>query len=97
MLKASHGAGVPVFMADVKGDLSGTCLPGTPNENLNERISKLNLQDEFEYKNFPVVFWDVYGKSGHPIRTTVESVGPTILSKMLGLTEAQSRSIIYCI
>ena len=77
-------------MADVKGDLAGTCLTGTPNEKLSERINNLNLQDQFEYKNFPVVFWDMYGKSGHPIRTTVESVGPIILSKMLGLTEAQS-------
>ena len=65
-------------------------LFGVPNEKLTERLKKLNLENIFEYKNFPVTFWDVYGKSGHPIRTTVTNVGPIILSKMLGLTEAQS-------
>ena len=80
--------GVPVFLADVKGDVAGTCLPGTTSEKLEKRIKDLKL-DEFKYKGFPVVFWDVYAKGGHPVRTSVKSVGPTILSKMLGLSEAQ--------
>lgn len=90
MAESFSEAGIPVFMADVKGDLAGTCKIGIPNEKLNERLSNLNLQEIFEYKNFPVIFWDVFGKSGHPIRTTLTDVGPIILSKMLGLTEAQS-------
>ena len=90
MAESFSEAGIPVFMADVKGDLAGTCTLGVSNDKLTERIQKLNLQNVFEYKKFPVTFWDVYGKSGHPIRTTVTDVGPIILSKMLGLTEAQS-------
>ena len=90
MAESFSEAGIPVFMADVKGDLAGTCKSGIANEKINERLSKLNLQEIFEYKNFPVVFWDVFGNFGHPIRTTITDVGPIILSKMLGLTEAQS-------
>lgn len=90
MAESFSSAGVPVLMADVKGDLAGTCLPGIQNDKLNERLINLNMQDKFQYKSFPTVFWDVYGKSGHPIRTTVNSIGPTILSKMLGLTDAQA-------
>ena len=90
MAESFSEAGIPVFMADVKGDLAGTCTFGVSNDKLTERIQKLNLQNIFEYQKFPVIFWDVYGKSGHPIRTTVTNVGPIILSKMLGLTEAQS-------
>ncbi len=82
-------AGVPVFLADVKGDVGGTCLPGTTNEKLEKRLDSLGLADEFKYKGFPVIFWDVYGKNGHPVRTSVKSVGPMILSRMLGLSEAQ--------
>ena len=82
-------AGVPVFLADVKGDVGGTCLPGTINDKLQKRIDSLGIGDNFKFKGYPVVFWDVYGKGGHPVRTTVKSVGPTILSKMLGLSEAQ--------
>lgn len=90
MAESFSEAGIPVFMADVKGDLAGTCISGTPNEKIDERLTKLCLQEVFEFKNSPVIFWDIYGKSGHPIRTTVTDIGPTILSKMLGLTEAQS-------
>ena len=90
MAESFSEAGIPVFMADVKGDLAGTCISGTPNEKITERLQKLNLQEIFEYKKFPIIFWDLYGKFGHPIRTTVTDVGPIILSKMLGLTEAQS-------
>ena len=82
-------AGVPVFLADVKGDVGGTCLPGTTNEKLQGRIDSLGLTDDFKFKGYPVVFWDVYAKGGHPVRTSIKSVGPTILSNMLGLSEAQ--------
>lgn len=81
-------AGVPVFLADVKGDIAGTCLPGEMNDKIKERLDNINIK-EFKMKGFPIHFWDVYGKKGHPIRTTVKDVGVLILSRMLGLTEAQ--------
>ena len=81
-------AGVPVFLADVKGDIAGTCLPGENTNKIQERLNNLRI-DNFEFKGFPIHFWDVYGKKGHPIRTTIKDVGATILSRMLGLTEAQ--------
>ena len=88
MSESFSDAGVPVFFADVKGDLGGTAVPGEANENVEKRIEKLGLKD-FEYKNFPVRFWDIFGEYGHPIRTSLDSVGPEILSMMLGLSEAQ--------
>ena len=81
-------AGVPVFLADVKGDLAGTCLNGTASESLEKRLQSLGIK-EFEYKNFPVRFFDIFGEKGHPIRTSIDSVGSDILSMMLGLSEAQ--------
>ena len=68
-------AGVPVFLADVKGDLAGCAKEGVSSESLTERLEKLEIKD-FEYKKFPVHFWDLYGKKGHPIRTKVENIGP---------------------
>lgn len=88
MAESFSDAGVPVFLADVKGDLAGTTLKGEENENVKNRISKLKIED-FEYKSFPVRFWDIFGIGGHPIRTTIDEVGPDILSMMLGLSEAQ--------
>ncbi len=88
MAESFSSAGVPVFLADVKGDLAGTVLPGEASDKVKERLEKLKI-DDFEFKGFPVVFWDVFGKGGHPIRTTLQSVGPTILSRMLGLNETQ--------
>ena len=88
MAESFSDAGVPVFLADVKGDLGGTASVGEENENITSRVEKLKL-DGFEYKNFPVRFWDIFGEYGHPIRTTLDSVGPDILSMMLGLSEAQ--------
>ncbi len=81
-------AGVPVFVADVKGDLAGMCLPGANNEKISERLANLNITD-FNFKSFPTHFWDVYGEYGHPIRTTISNIGYQLLSRMLGLTEAQ--------
>ena len=88
MAESFSDAGVPVLLADVKGDLGGTALPGESNESLEKRLSSLGIND-FEYKNFPVRFWDIFGEFGHPIRTSIDSVGPEILSMMLGLSEAQ--------
>ena len=88
-------AGVSVFLADVKGDLEATSQPGEVNENVEERVKKLKL-DGFEYKGFPVRYWDIFGEYGHPINTTLDSVGPEILSMMLGLSEAQEGVLAIC-
>ena len=88
MAESFASMGVPVFLSDVKGDLAGTCMPGEANEKINERLNSIGI-DNFSYKGFPVVFWDVFGKNGHPIRTTLQSMGPTILARILGLNETQ--------
>ena len=81
--------GVPVFMADVKGDLSGFPFKGGENPKVVERVSALGLTD-FQYESFPVVFWDVFGQLGHPLRTTVSEMGPLLLSRILNLNEIQA-------
>lgn len=88
--------GVPVFMADVKGDLSGMALPGSEHPKIIERVKLLDLQD-FRYEGCPVVFWDVFGELGHPVRTTISEMGPLLLSRLLNLNEVQSGvlSIIF--
>lgn len=96
MAEGFSDAGIPVFLADIKGDISGTSLKGEENEAINKRLKKLNIK-EFEYKNFPVKFWDIFNENGHPIRTSIDTVGPKILSMMLGLSETQEGvlQIIY--
>lgn len=88
-------AGVPVFMADVKGDLSGLGRAGTPNEKVKERIAALKLND-YQSRAYPTVFWDLYGKAGHPIRTTVSEMGPLLLSNLLDLNDTQSGVLYAC-
>lgn len=83
------GIGVPVFMADVKGDLSGMARPGGDKPAILERAKQLGLKD-FSPNGFPVVFWDVFGKQGHPVRTTVSEMGPLLLSRILNLNEVQA-------
>src|SRR5690349_16209057 len=81
--------GVPVFMADVKGDLAGMSQPGTPSAKVKERVDQLELRD-FKYEACPVVFWDAFGEQGHPVRATVSEVGPLLLARMLNLNETQA-------
>ncbi len=81
--------GTPVFLADVKGDLSGLPFPGGENPKVRERIQKLRL-DDFAFEGFPVAFWDVFGEQGHPVRTTVSEMGPLLLSRILTLNETQT-------
>ena len=88
MAEAFSAAGVPVFCADVKGDLSGIAKPGKPNPKLEARAAKLGIPD-YTYQASPAVFWDVFGTQGHPIRATVAEMGPVLLSRILDLTEAQ--------
>jgi DNA helicase HerA-like ATPase len=82
-------AGVPVFAADVKGDLSGASQNWEPSEPFKKRAEMLGLGDYHGEAN-PVVFWDLYGQSGHPIRTTVSEMGPTLLSRLMDVSDAQS-------
>ena len=81
--------GVPVFMADVKGDLSGMSQAGGGNAKVEARVAELDI-DGFAYGAAPVVFWDVFGKKGHPVRATVSDMGPLLLSRMLNLNETQA-------
>src|SRR5882672_3903792 len=80
-------AGVPVFMADVKGDLSGIAKAGGANPKVAERLKSLAIEVAFEA--CPVAFWDLYGKAGHPVRATISDMGPLLLGRMLGLNETQ--------
>ncbi|MBP6964948.1 MAG: DUF853 family protein [Armatimonadetes bacterium] len=81
--------GVPVFAADVKGDLSGISQPGSDNPKVAERVTKMGLSD-FGFSGCPVVFWDLFGQKGHPVRTTISEMGPLLLSRILSLNEIQS-------
>lgn len=81
--------GVPVFMADVKGDLSGISQPGALTPKLQERLRQLKLED-FNFAGSPTMFWDVFGESGHPVRATISEMGPLLLARLLQLNETQS-------
>ncbi len=81
--------GVPVFMADVKGDLSGMACPGGDHPKVVERAQLLGLT-EFSPQGFPVVFWDLFGEQGHPVRTTISEMGPLLLSRLLDLNPTQT-------
>lgn len=81
--------GVPVFMADVKGDLAGLSQPGALNDKLSKRLTSLAIED-WAPSAFPVVFWDVFGEQGHPVRTTISEVGPFLLARLLNLNDTQS-------
>jgi DNA helicase HerA-like ATPase len=80
--------GVPVFMADVKGDLSGISQPATLSPRLAERAAAVGLED-YAASAFPVVFWDLFGEQGHPIRATTTEMGPLLLSRLMDLNETQ--------
>lgn len=92
MAESFSNAGVPVFLADVKGDLAGTAIKGEINDAIKKRLDKLAIKS-FETEAFPVRFWDLFGTEGHPLRATVESVGAEVLSIMLGLSEAQEGNL----
>lgn len=83
--------GVPVFLADVKGDLSGMAAPGTMNENLQKRIDKLGLEElGFTFESFPTDYWDLFGQKGIQLRTTISEMGPLLLARILDLNDLQS-------
>ncbi|HPM05168.1 MAG TPA: DUF853 family protein, partial [Candidatus Cloacimonas sp.] len=74
--------GVPVFIADVKGDVAGLAMPGVLSEKLQQRIDQLGLSG-YSLEANPVMLWDVFGQSGHPVRTTVSEMGPALLARIL--------------
>ncbi len=81
--------GVPVFAADVKGDLAGLALAGTPSDKIRARVAEVGI-DGYANEPNPVVFWDVYGAAGHPVRTTISEMGPTLLGRILELNDTQA-------
>ncbi|MBU0545303.1 MAG: DUF853 domain-containing protein [Proteobacteria bacterium] len=85
--------GVPVFAADIKGDLSGLAAPGKPNPKIDERLRQIPIGD-YQRSQSPVVFWDVYGVNGHPIRTTISEMGPLLLANLLELNDTQE-GVLY--
>ncbi len=92
MAEGFSAMGVPVFCADVKGDLSGICQPGSPDHKLHDKLvaraDKIGFTD-FGYAAVPTVFWDVFGEKGHPVRATITEMGPLLLARLLGLNETQ--------
>jgi DNA helicase HerA-like ATPase len=85
-------AGVPVFAADVKGDLSGVSQAGSVDHKLHDKLLQRAMKiglSEYDYEAMPTTFWDLYGKNGHPVRTTISEMGPTLLSRLMGLNETQ--------
>ena len=90
MAESFSEMGVPVFLADVKGDLSGMCQPGVLSEDMQARIERFGLGEGFAMQAYPTRFWDIFGEKGHPVRVTVSEMGPTLLGRLLGLTEIQA-------
>jgi uncharacterized protein len=84
--------GVPVFMADVKGDVAGLAMPGVPSEKIQQRVAQIGIEG-YAGEASPVVFWDLYGKAGHPVRTTISEVGPSLLGRMLELNDVQEGTL----
>jgi len=91
MAESFSDMGVPVFLADIKGDLAGMGLPGVAGTTADSRIEKMSLKElGFEFKSYPVNYWDVYGEAGMPLRTTITEIGPMLLSRILGLNATQT-------
>ena len=90
MAESFSDMGIPVFLADVKGDLSGMCRPGRDTEDMQQRIERFGLGDAFRFKAYPTRFWDIFGEAGHPVRVTISDMGPTLLGRLLNLTEIQT-------
>jgi DNA helicase HerA-like ATPase len=93
MAEQFSSLGVPVFLADIKGDLSGLATPGKINGKIQSRLDDLAISG-YRNRAYPVVFWDLYGKFGHPMRTTISDMGPLLLSALLGLNDTQT-GVLY--
>ncbi|MHB8709167.1 MAG: helicase HerA-like domain-containing protein [Desulfuromonadales bacterium] len=88
LAEAFSDGGVPVFMADIKGDLTGLVEAGGDHPKVRERAGQFGLGDDF-YRGYPVTFWDLFGEAGHPVRTTVSEMGPQLFARILGLNDTQ--------
>jgi len=89
MAEAFSSIGVPVFMSDIKGDLSGVSKTGVDNQRIVDRITQMQIEG-YTHRAFPVTFWDIYGEQGHPLRTTISEMGPLLLSRLMNLNDIQS-------
>ncbi len=89
MAETFSDAGVPVFIVDIKGDVSGLAQEGTANKHVDAQLEKCGVSDGFSYRAFPVEFWDVFGEKGIPVRATVSAMGPELISRLLGLNQTQ--------
>ena len=85
--------GVPMFLADVKGDVAGLAMPGVANDKVKQRAAQIGV-DGYVNEASPVVFWDLYGKAGHPVRTTVSEIGPTLLSRILQVSVGDINAVL---
>ena len=91
MAESFSDCGVPVFLADVKGDLAGMCRPGIDSADMQERIARFGLDEAgFRYESYPACYWDIYGKGGIPLRTTISEMGPTLLARLMDLNATQT-------
>jgi hypothetical protein len=81
--------GVPVFMSDVKGDVAGLAMAGVLNEKIRQRVDQIGIED-YTNESSPVLFWDIYGRTGHPVRTTISEIGPSLLGRMLEINDIQA-------
>lgn len=86
-------AGVPVFMADIKGDLSGLAKAGKPHSEIDKRVQLMNVEN-YQQRLFPCIFWDLYAKNGHPVRATISDFGPLLLANFFDLNETQT-AVLY--
>ena len=87
--------GVPVFLADIKGDLSGITAAGQPNDKISQRVQQIGIGDYQQHGN-PSVFWDIFAKAGHPVRATITDMGPLLLSNLLELNDVQTGVLYSC-
>ena len=92
MAEGFSDLGIPVFMADVKGDISGISQPGKPHRKVDERVEKIGIES-YTQRGYPVAFWDVFGKKGAPVRSTISEMGPQLISRLLDLNETQESII----
>ena len=94
MAESFSDMGVPVFLADVKGDLAGLCRPGTDSEEMRERAESFGLREwGFAYRSYPVCFWDIFAAKGLPLRTTVSEMGPTLLARLASVRVREQQKV----
>jgi uncharacterized protein len=96
MAESFSHLGVPVFMADIKGDLTGISQVGGGNQRVDDRLTLLGLKEGFAFESCPVTLWDVFGEQGHPLRATISEMGPMLLSRVLQLNDTQSAVLTLC-